>query len=196
MGAGALLYRLIAGSLIGVTVFTPSLATSQQAGGTIPSVIRKSVEFSDRGRLYRVDTETGHVAYTDTESVKPDPPKPVPELTPEPKPVPDKIDEKVYEHELTIEMLGTFNGAVSKVDRVRIAELIKFACTATLAQTGGLDLTYDEARTALADVIRLTVKPPIKGFDLLGIYDDFGVNDRDSLIRAMTITEKAFEGVK
>jgi hypothetical protein len=196
MGAGALLYRLIAGSLIGATVFTPSLATSQQAGGTIPSVIRKSVEFSDRGRLYRVDTETGQVSYTDTEVVKPDPPKPVPEPTPEPKPVPDKIDEKVYEHELTIEMLGTFNKSSAKSDRSRYAELIKFACTATLAQTGGLDLTYDEARTALADVIRLTVKPPIKGFDLLKIYDDFGVNDRDSLIRAMTITEKAFEGVK
>jgi hypothetical protein len=198
MGAGALLYRLIAGSLIGVTVFTPGLATNQQAGGTIPSVIRKSVEFSDRGRLYRVDTETGQVAYTDTEVVEPDPPKPEPkpEPQPTPKPVPDKIDEKVYEHELTVEMLDTFNKSSAKSDRSKYAELIKFACTATLAQTGGLDLTYDEARTALADVIRLTVKPPIKGFDLLKIYDDFGVNDRDSLIRAMTITEKAFEGVK
>jgi hypothetical protein len=193
MTAGALIYRLAAGSLVSLTAFAPQAGDS---AGTIPSVIRTTVEFSDRGRLYRVDTETGQVAYTDTEAVKPDPPKDEPDPEPEPPPKPDPIDEKVYEHELTIEMLGTFNGAVSKADRVRIAELIAFACTATLAQTNGLDLTYDEARTALADVIRLTIKPPIKGFDLLGIYDAFGVDDRDSLIRAMTITEKAFGGVK
>jgi hypothetical protein len=197
MATGALIYRLVAGSLIGLTAFAPQAGDST---GTIPAVIRTTVEFTDRGRLYRVDTETGQVAYTDTEAVKPDPPtvEPEPEPTPEPEPPPkpQPIDEKVYEHELTIEMLGTFNGAVSKADRVRIAELIKFACTATLAQTKGLDLTYDEAQTALADVIRLTVKPPLKGFDLLGIYDAFGVKDRDSLIRAMEITEKAFEGVK
>jgi hypothetical protein len=193
MTTGAIIYRLAAGSIIGLTAFAPQ---SGDSTGTIPSVIRKTVEFSDRGRLYRVDTKTGVVAYTDTEIVKPDPPKDEPEPKPEPPPKPDPIDEKVYEHELTIEMLGTFNGAVSKADRVRIAELIAFACTATLAQTGGLDLTYDEARTALADVIRLTIKPPLKGFDLLGIYDAFGVDDRDSLIRAMQITEKAFEGVK
>jgi hypothetical protein len=191
MTTGAILYRLAAGSIIGLTAFAPPAGDST---GTIPSVIRTTVEFSDRGRVYRVDTETGVVAYTDTEVVKPDPPTVEPE--PEPPSKPDPIDEKVYEHELTIELLGTYNGAVSKADRVRIAELIAFACTATLAQTGGLDLTYDEARTALADVIRLTVKPPLKGFDLLGIYDAFGVDDRDSLVRAMQITEKAFGGVK
>jgi hypothetical protein len=193
MTAGALIYRLAAGSIIGLTAFAPPAGDST---GTIPSVMRTTVEFSDRGRLYRTDTNSGQVSYTELEAVKPDPPKDEPDPEPEPPPKPDPIDEKVYEHELTIEMLGTFNGAVSKADRVRIAELIAFACTATLAQTNGLDLTYDEARTALADVIRLTVKPPLKGFDLLGIYDAFGVDDRDSLIRAMTITEKAFGGVK
>jgi uncharacterized membrane protein len=197
MATGALIYRLVAGSLIGLTAFAPQAGDST---GTIPSVMRTTVEFNDRGRLYRVDTETGQVAYTDTEAVKPDPPtvepEPKPGPEPEPPPINEVIDDFEYEHKLTLKLLGTFNGAVSKADRVRVAELIAFACTATLAQTGGLDLTYDEARTALADVIRLTIKPPIKGFDLLGIYDAFGVDDRDSLIRAMQITEKAFGGVK
>jgi hypothetical protein len=192
MGVGALLYRTFAGSLIGVAAFSPSLATSQQAGGTIPSVIRRTAEFSDRGRVYLVNLESGEVSYTDQGMTEPDP-TPHPDPPPKPNPKPETPSE--FAQRMTIRMLGDFGDAV-KTNRAERAELIKFACTATLAQTGGLDLTYDEARTALADVIRLTIKPPLKGFDVLGIYDDFGVNDRDSLIRAMQITEKAFEGVK
>ena len=46
------------------------------------------VEFEDRARLYRVDTVSGSVSYTDSGSVQPIPPAPTPNPAPKPEPTP------------------------------------------------------------------------------------------------------------
>jgi hypothetical protein len=58
-----------------------------QAVGAIPSTIKRVVEFEDRGRIYRVDVESGRVVFTESADVVPIPPGPAP--TPQPTPTPN-----------------------------------------------------------------------------------------------------------
>lgn len=64
------------------------MPAAAQAPDVIPSRIVKVVEFEDRARLYRVDTVSGAVSYTDSGNVQPIPPAPTP--TPFPPIVADK----------------------------------------------------------------------------------------------------------
>lgn len=63
----------------------PSLPAQGQAVGAIPSTIKRTVEFEDRGRIYSVDVESGRVTFTESGDVKPVPPTPDP--TPQPVPI-------------------------------------------------------------------------------------------------------------
>jgi hypothetical protein len=64
--------------LAAVLSLAPSLPAQGQTVGAIPSTIKKTVEFEDRGRVYSVDVDSGRVTFVESGDVQPIPPDPTP----------------------------------------------------------------------------------------------------------------------
>jgi hypothetical protein len=72
---GLILFMLIRfAPFIAALPVVVSLPATGQAVGSIPSRVIKAVEFEDRGRVYRVDLESGKVIFSESGDIKPIPP--------------------------------------------------------------------------------------------------------------------------
>jgi hypothetical protein len=123
-----------------------SLPAAGQGVGSIPSRLIKAVEFEDRGRVYRVDLESGKVIFSESADIVPIPPAPVPPAPPKPNPpVPTPALTG-----LALRVNETFRAKVTTNTAQTAADLAR-AIDVTLAVTGGTQLKgqqiLDELRT-------------------------------------------------
>lgn len=166
--------------MIGLTAFAPSLSTEQQSG-SIPSVIRKTVEFTDRGRTYLVNTETGTVTYVDQgqPEPQPEPPKPPPEP-----------------QSLRSDVRNAFVLAIPGSRRKEAAGALWHAIEVTLAEAGGLGYDAQKIIDELKNNADFVAGDKIKGFDLGSVFQKHGVESRDEVIKALKETMSALEPLK
>ena len=160
---------------------------SAQGPGVIRSRIIKVVEFEDRGRLYRVDLESGAVTFTDA-GPQPEPePEPQPEPQPEPGPDLSAFGETVRD---------TFGQSV-KVEPAAVARLLVHAIDVTIAKAGGLGLKgQDLIDDFRATCDQLGVSQRIKGFpfgDLLKVETG---GDAAKIIPALKEAKAGLEAVR
>jgi hypothetical protein len=117
-----------------------SLPAAAQAVQSIPSRMIKAVEFEDRGRVYRVDLESGKVIFTESGDIKPIPPEPP---KPEPKPTPALTG-------LALRVNEAFRAKIT-TNTAQTADELAHAIGVTLALAGGTQLKgqqiLDELRT-------------------------------------------------
>jgi len=194
MGAGALLYKLLAGSLIGLLAFVPPPSGSVQ-DRVIPSEIIRAVRFTDQGRTYMVDLETGRVTTQDDE-IEPDPtpvpPKPVPpepEPQPEPAPVPPESD-------IQLSVRAAFMRSIPASRRKEAAGCLWHAIEVTLAEAGGLGYDAQKIIDELKNNADFVCDQKLKGFDLGAIFAKHRVSDRAGVIKALRDTMAVMETLK
>jgi hypothetical protein len=141
-------------------------------GTILPPVAEKTVIFTDRGRTYRVGTDSARVAFTDDQA------SPLPQL--------EGFARQVFE---------AFQGAVI-TDRKRTAEDLHHQIDVTLAKAGGLSLDAPSIIADLADgITRAGLSSRLTGFRLGDLIKAQG-DDRESILRSLRAVQQALRAVK
>lgn len=167
-----MLYRLLAGSLIGLATLAPTTIGSSQ-DREIPSVIIKVVKFSDHGRTYMVDLESGRVTVDDGEA--------------QPDPTPSGIQADIK---------AAFIKAIPASRRKAAASCLWESIELTLAEAGGLGHDAQEIIDNLKVNADFVCDQNLKGFDLGSVFAKNGVSDKGGVIKALRETMTVLETLK
>ena len=163
-----------------------SLPATGQAVGSIPSRVIKAVEFEDRGRVYRVDLESGKVIFSESGDIKPIPPEPP---KPEPKPTPALTG-------LALRVNESFRAKVTS-NTAETAAALAQAIEVTLAVTGGLGLKGQDILNELAkQVDAAKLRPRLTGFPLGDMLAVVIGDDESKIVSALREAKTGLEAIK
>lgn len=161
-----------------------SLPAAAQAVEAIPSRLIKVVEFEDRGKIYRVNLETGEVTSPLSPEPSPIPPKPVP-----PTPALTGLALRVNEW---------FTSKITAPDRADTAQQLANCIEVTLAKAGGLGLKGQDILDDLADGIDQVpgLRSRLSGFPL-GDALKVAIGDEPSkIVQALKDAKTGLEAVR
>jgi hypothetical protein len=163
-----------------------SLPAAGQGVGSIPSRLIKAVEFEDRGRVYRVDLESGKVIFSESADIEPIPPEPP---KPEPKPTPALTG-------LALRVNESFRAKVTS-STVETAAALAQAIEVTLAVTGGLGLKGQDILNELAkQVDAAKLRPRLTGFPLGDMLAVVIGDDEAKIVTALREAKTGLEAIK
>ena len=176
----------IAPFLAAVLPAAASLPAAAQAVEVIPSRIIKVVEFEDRGKIYRVNLETGEVA----SPLSPEP-SPVPPAPPKPNPPTPELTG------LALRINHEFAAKIPADIRVQTAQDLAFAITMTLSYTGGLQLKGQQILDELRKQIEWKkLEPRLKGFPLGDMLAVVIGDDETKIVQALRDAKSGLEAIK
>lgn len=172
-----MLYRLLAGSLIGIATLAPATIGSGQ-DREIPATIIRVVRFTDNGRTYTVDLETGRVTRSDVE--------------PDPVPVPPAPSFSPFQDDIK----QAFLSAVPSERRKEAAGCLWHSIEVTLAEAGGLNYDAQKIIDEFKSNTDFVCDKRLKGLDIGSILAKHGVSDRQGLIKALREIMAVMESLK
>lgn len=164
-----------------ISLLVTILLAQQQPiqGVLVPPSNERSIVFTDRGRTYRVGTETGRVVFTDgTAPPAPQPDPPGPNLTGFP------LD--VYRAYMASQV----------ADKPETAALLAHQIDVTLAKAGGLSLDAQGIIDDLSGgITQAGLASRLTGFRLGDLLKTQG-DDREAILRALKAVQEALRAVK
>jgi hypothetical protein len=169
-----------------------SLPAAGQGVGSIPSRMIKAVEFEDRGRVYRVDLESGKVIFSESADIVPIPPAPVPPAPPKPNPpVPTPALTG-----LALRVNETFRAKVT-TNTAETAAALAQAIEVTLAVSGGLQYKGQAILDELAkQVDAAKLRPRLTGFPLGDMLAVVIGDDETKIVSALRDAKAGLEAIQ